>query len=140
MESRRETIRRYSELIEFDTFEGRLNYLMLNDRVGHSTFGHDRYLNQRFYKSVEWASVRREVLIRDNGCDLGVEGYDIRHSAYIHHVNPVTPDDLIQKRDWVLDPEFLITVTHNTHNIIHYGLEDILVPTGPRTPGDTKLW
>ncbi len=133
--------RTYSELLEFDSFKDRLLYLELRDnKVGESTFGHARYLNQKFYKSAEWIRVRREVLIRDLGCDLGVPGYEIPDLPLIHHMNPMSPDDIIHGNDWILDPEFLITVSHDTHNAIHYGAIDMGIPTGPRSPGDTTLW
>lgn len=132
--------RTYSDLITHSSFQDRLEYLELGGSVGRETFGFDRYLNQVFYKSVEWDRVRRHVLIRDEGRDLGVEGHEIFARPLVHHMNPVSPDDLLHKRDWILDPEFLITVSHKTHNAIHYGIRRDLMPSGPRTPGDTNLW
>lgn len=134
-------LRTYTELSRYTSFEERFEYLKLGGEVGHSTFGFDRYLNQQFYHSYAWKSVRRHVIIRDNGCDLGVEGYDIHVELLIHHINPVTADDLIHGEDWITDPEFLITTTHNTHNAIHYGDNSLLTPpVRERRPGDTKLW
>lgn len=132
--------RTYTELLTYDTFEERLAYLELGGGVGQDTFGFDRYLNQRFYKSDEWLTVRRKVLLRDNGCDLGVEGYEIFTRPLVHHMNPVRPEDLHEQADWVLDPKYLITVSHVTHNKIHYGINDDLMPSGEREAGDTKLW
>lgn len=132
--------RTYSDLITYESFDDRLEYLEFGGSVGRDTFGFDRYLNQAFYKSVEWDRIRRHVLIRDEGRDLGVEGHEIFARPLVHHMNPVSPDDLLHKRDWILDPEFLITVSHKTHNAIHYGIRRDLMPSGPRTPGDTNLW
>lgn len=133
--------RAYSDLVTFTTFRDRLEYLALGAGVGIDTFGFDRYLNQRFYKSKEWADIRRHVLLRDEGCDLAMPGYDIYQRPLVHHMNPIRPQDLLHNRDMILDPEFLITVTHQTHNQIHYGLMDAeQFPSGERTPGDTKLW
>ena len=134
-------IRTYSELIRLSTFMERYKYLRLGGDVGRSTFGFDRYINQRFYTSSEWKEVRRYVIIRDNGCDLGFDGYDIQVGPLIHHMNPMTQDDILHKEDWILDPEFLITTTHNTHNAIHYGDSNLLPKTVvERTYNDTKLW
>lgn len=133
--------RRYSELRRLDTFEDRFEYLKLGGSVGYSTFGFDRHVNQAFYTSSEWRNVRRQVILRDKGCDLGVPGYEINGALLIHHINPMDVDDVIHQEEWILDPEFLITTTHNTHNAIHYG--DIsLLPTKlvERTRGDTRLW
>lgn len=133
--------RSYSELRRFDTLEGRFEYLKLGGEVGQSTFGSDRWMNQRFYTSAEWKQVRNLVITRDNGCDLGIEGYEIHDRVYIHHMNPMTSDDLIHGNDDILDPEYLICVTHRTHNAIHYGDYDLLPkPYVPRRPGDTQLW
>lgn len=128
-----------SELLTIVSFADRLEYLKLGGWVGRETFGFDRFINQRFYKSHEWLKVRNHVLLRDNGCDLGVVGYEIRHGPIVHHMNPIALEDLTEKRDWVLDPEFLITTTHDTHNTIHYGVDNGM-PLGPRVPGDTTLW
>lgn len=134
-------IRTYSELLQRQTFEDRFNYLKLGGSVGHATFGFDRHINQSFYKSNEWKSVRNYVITRDSGCDLGVEGFEIFTGILVHHINPMLPDDLIHGEDWVLDPEFLITTTTETHNAIHYGdtnrLPKVFVE---RSPNDTKLW
>jgi hypothetical protein len=134
-------VRRYTELIQMSQFEDRFDYLVLRGSVGLSTFGHDRWLNQRFYMSAQWRALRTHVIARDLGCDLGVVGYEIYERAYIHHMNPVTVEDLVHGRDEVLDPEFLITTTHDTHNAIHYGDRNLLPkPYVPRRPNDTKLW
>lgn len=133
--------RTYSELRRLDTLEERFKYLSLRGQVGHITFGFDRYLNQRFYTSREWQNVRNLVIVRDDGCDLGVDGYDIHDRIYIHHMNPMTVDDITNGDDRILDPEFLISVTHRTHNGIHYGDSNSLPKKlVERRPGDTKLW
>lgn len=134
-------IRTYSELRRLSTLEERFKYLALRGEVGDITFGFDRYLNQRFYTSKEWRDIRSRVIVRDNGCDLGVEGYDIHDRIYIHHMNPMTVHDITSADERILDPEFLISVTHRTHNGIHYGDERSLPkPLVERRPGDTKLW
>lgn len=134
-------IRTYSELIKISTFEERFEYLKLSGEVGVETFGVDRYLNQIFYRSKEWRKVRRDIIIRDDGCDLGMEGYDIFGKIYIHHMNPIKAEDVIERKPYIFDPEYLICVSSNTHNAIHYSDESIL-PRLPveRKPGDTKLW
>lgn len=134
-------IRTYSELVTMSDYKDRYNYLKLLGSVGESTFGFDRYLNQRFYTSKEWLSIRDYVIVRDNGCDLGVEGYDIRGRIYIHHMNPILPKDIVDTTEFLLNPEYLITTTHETHNAIHYGDESLLV-TEPimRSPNDTCPW
>lgn len=134
-------LRTYSELSRLETFEERFEYLRLNGEVGRATFGYDRYLNQRFYQSPEWKRVRDHVIVRDSGCDLGIYGYEIHEYALIHHINPMTVDDIVHGQDWILDPEFLITTCRNTHNAIHYS-DTALLPrvVVERTPGDTKLW
>jgi hypothetical protein len=134
-------IRTYVELCQFDTFEERYRYLRLRGVLGKSTFGFDRWLNQRFYKSSEWLSVRKQVIIRDNGCDLGIPGYEIASGLIVHHMNPVSFEDLTHGESRIYDPNFLITTSLRTHNAIHYGDEDLL-PRGPiiRKKGDTKLW
>ena len=136
------TIRTYSELITFPTFEERFRYLKLGGRVGADTYGFDRYLNQQFYQhDPMWRSSRDTVIIRDNGCDLGVEGCEIHGKVIVHHMNPVTMDDIINKRDWIYDPEFLICTVHNTHNAIHYGDEHLLTKAPiVRTKNDTCPW
>lgn len=134
-------IRTYSELKRFRTFEERYDYLKLNGILGQATFGFDRWINQRFYKSREWISVRDQVIIRDNGCDLGIPGFEIVSGLIVHHMNPMTSDDIKHSEEWIIDPNFLITASLQTHNAIHYGDEKLL-PRGPRIrqPGDTKLW
>lgn len=134
-------IRTYSELITIPTFRERYEYLRLQGSVGEETFGFDRYLNQIFYRSRKWKSIRDHVIIRDNGCDLGVEGYDIHGKILIHHLNPITIRDIELETDFLLNPEFLICTTHNTHNAIHYGDSNLLV-TEPivRTRNDTCPW
>lgn len=134
-------IRRYSELRHIPTFEERFEYLKLNGSVGRETFGFDRYINQRFYTSKEWRDIRHHVIARDLGLDLGSEGYEINSRILIHHMNPIVVDDILHKNDDILDPEFLITTCHNTHNAIHYGDSSLLPkPLVERSRGDTKLW
>lgn len=135
------SIRTYSELITFPTFEERFQYLQLNGEVGGETFGFDRWLNQVFYRSHQWKRLRDEIIIRDNGCDLGVEGFEINRRIIIHHMNPISIDDIEKETDFLLDPEFLICTSHNTHNAIHYGDEKLLV-TAPveRSKNDTCPW
>lgn len=134
-------VRTYSELITLPTFEERFKYLQLSGSVGADTFGFDRYLNQIFYKSKEWKNLRNQIIIRDNGCDLAVEGYDIYERVIIHHMNPITKDDVLNRSDILMNPEYLICTTHSTHNAIHYGNEEPL-PRAPivRTPNDTCPW
>lgn len=133
--------RRYSELIRLQTFEERFEYLSLRGTVGRETFGFDRYLNQMFYRSNEWRRLRSQIIVRDNGCDLGMDGYDIHESAYIHHLNPMTVADVESSDPSILDPDNLISVTLRTHNAIHYGSADLLPrKLVERRPGDTKLW
>lgn len=134
-------IRTYSDLIKRSTFEDRFKYLSLRGDVGRSTFGFDRYLNQNFYRSSEWKHLRHYVILRDEGRDLGIEGYEIHGQLLIHHMNPLDVKDIVDKTDLLLDPEFLITTTHRTHNAIHYGDESLLPrPLVERRRGDTKLW
>lgn len=134
-------IRTYTELSRLHSFEERYAYLKLNGSVGVATFGFDRYINQRFYRSQEWKSIRQHVAIRDNGCDLGVVGYEIFGSALIHHINPIDVNDVVSGVEGVLDPEYLITTTQKTHNAIHYGDQSkVKVPFRERAQGDTKLW
>lgn len=134
-------IRTYKELMSLSSFEERFDYLQLNGVVGHPTFGYERYLNQRFYTSTQWKKVRRDVIARDYGLDLGVDGYEIHDRVIIHHMNPMAPSDLHEITDDVLNPDFLITTCHQTHNAIHYGDSGHLRPTYvARKPGDTKLW
>lgn len=131
----------YSELITIPTYEDRFRYLQLQGAVGKDTFGYDRYLNQFLYNSQEWKRFRNEIVIRDNGCDLAFEGYDIRGRILIHHINPITVNDVTNRNPLVFDPENVICVTHNTHNAIHYGDESLLI-TAPieRTRNDTCPW
>lgn len=134
-------IKCYSELRQLSTFEERYNYLRLRGKVGQDTFGFDRVFNQMFYSSKEWKSVRNQVIIRDLGCDLGVEGYEIHGRIIIHHMNPITLDDIRDNTDFLMNPEYLITTVHSTHNAIHYGDESLL-PRGPieRRKNDTCPW
>lgn len=135
------TTKCYSELRRIATFEERFRYLSLQGSVGRSTFGFDRWINQQFYTSREWKQVRQFVIARDEGCDLGVEGFEIHAQLLIHHMNPMTPEDIVHEEAWILDPEFLITTQHNTHNAIHYGDESLLPRKRvDRRPGDTRLW
>ena len=135
------SIKTYSEMVGFPTFEERYRYLRLRGSVGNTTFGFDRYFNQRFYTSRQWKNVRSSVIIRDNGCDLGIEGREIFDKILIHHMNPMTMADIEQGTSIILDPEFLICTTHNTHNAIHYGDAEALIRMQEeRRPGDTKLW
>lgn len=135
------TIRTYSELITIPTFEERYRYLRLGGRVGEETFGFDRYLNQMFYNSDEWRSLRDHVIIRDNGCDLAIEGREIHSRIIIHHMNPISIDDIKNRSKYLLDPEYLITTVKRTHDAIHYGDENLLL-TVPweRTKNDTCPW
>ena len=134
-------IRTYSKLIELPTFEERYRYLRIGGKVGEETFGFERYLNQEFYKSDEWKSVRRQVIIRDNGCDLGMEDREIYGRIIVHHMNPITSDDLIQRSDFLLNPEYLICTIKATHDAIHYGDESLLLkPPVERTKNDTCPW
>lgn len=133
--------RTYLELSALETFEERFEYLVLHGEVGSKTFGFDRYINQSFYASSEWKQARRAVIIRDNGCDLGATGHEINGELLVHHINPLTAEDIVGHDDWILNPDFLITTTQATHNAIHYGNRSLLPkPFIPRTPGDTKLW
>jgi len=135
------SIRSYSELRQLRTFEERYRYLALRGEVGRSTFGFDRYINQGFYTSREWRSIRDRIIVRDEGCDLGIPGYEIHDRIYIHHMNPMVAADIVNGEEYILDPEYLISTTHRTHNAIHYGDESQLaIPREPRRPGDTKLW
>lgn len=134
-------VRTYTELSRLFTFEDRYQYLRLTGVVGESTFGFDRWINQEFYRSYQWKSIRERVIVRDNGCDLGIPGFEIHRGLLVHHMNPVSMDDIVDGEEWILDPNFLITTSHRTHNAIHYGDESLL----PREPvtrrlGDTKLW
>jgi hypothetical protein len=126
---------------QLDTFEERFDYLALSGGVGHSTFGHDRYLNQQFYTSPEWRRARRDVIVRDNGMDLGMNGYPIFEKPTVHHIIPMTPEDFEYFNPLILDLDNLILVSHDTHNAIHFGSRALLrTKFEERSPGDTKLW
>ena len=134
-------IRTYSELIKLPTFEERFQYLKLDGDVGVETFGFDRYLNQAFYSSDEWKSIRNKVIIRDNGCDLGIEGREIYKRIIIHHMNPITKEDLLYRTEYLLNPEYMICTMKNTHDAIHYGDENLLFKEPiERKPNDTCPW
>lgn len=134
-------IRTYSELITFPTFEERYEYLKLNGIIGENTFGCDRIFNQMFYAGKEWQPIRDKIIVRDNGCDLGVVGYEIMGSIYVHHITPISIQDIKLKTKRLLDPENLICVSYNTHCAIHYGNKNSLpVPLIKRTPNDTCPW
>lgn len=138
------TMRRtYAELIRIPTFAERYEYLKLLDgKIGAETFGQSRYINQAFYQSAEWKHLRNQIITRDLGCDLGVEGYEIMKRAYIHHINPVTRDQLINRDPIAWDPNNLITVSQDTHNAIHFGVRLPIAAIDPieRMPGDTCPW
>jgi hypothetical protein len=135
------TTKTYNELSRLHTFEERFEYLRLYGDVGSSTFGFDRHINQRFYKSLEWKRSRDFVITRDDGCDLGMPGYEIHDSILVHHINPMVVDDIVHAEEWIFDPNYLICTTQATHNAIHYSdvslLPKIVVA---RRAGDTKLW
>lgn len=134
-------IRTYSELITLTTFEERYEYLKLNGQVGVETFGFDRYLNQMFYRSQEWKSIRNHVIVRDNGCDLGIEGREIQGRILIHHVNPITKEDLLNRTEFLLNPNYLISTIKSTHDAIHYGDQNLLMKDPIiRTRNDTCPW
>jgi hypothetical protein len=133
--------RSYSELSRLNTFQERYEYLSLQGEVGSQTFGFDRWINQQFYTSREWRYLRRDIIVRDNSCDLGIDGYDVHSRLIVHHMNPLVQFDIVHGTQNALDPEFLICTTHKTHNAIHYGDPSLLEkPYTPRRPGDTKLW
>lgn len=136
-----QTMRTYSELSKLKTFKERFEYLKLDGQIGEETFGWDRYLNQVFYKSPEWRSTRDKIIVRDNGRDLGVEGYDIFGKVIIHHMNPMSLGDIANRNPDIFNPEYLICVSHETHNAIHYGDANQL-NLGPieRTVNDTCPW
>lgn len=135
------TIRTYSELITIPTFEERYKYLKIGGKVGEETFGFERYLNQEFYKSREWQSIRRQVIVRDLGCDLGIEDREIHGKIIVHHMNPITIDDIIEASDFLLNPEYLICTLKSTHDAIHYGDESLLIKAPvERTKNDTCPW
>ena len=134
-------IKTYSELSKLATFEERYRYLRLGGRVGEETFGFDRWINQMFYKDPEWLKIRDEVIIRDNGCDLGIEGREIYSRIIVHHMNPITKADILDRSEFLLNPEYLICTVKNTHDAIHYGDENLLI-TLPmeRNVNDTCPW
>ena len=133
--------RSYRGMRQLQTFEDRFEYLKLDGSVGHETFARDRWMNQAFYTSHEWRQLRHHIIARDLGLDLGVEGYEINDKVIVHHIIPITPEDLIDGNPLVWDPDNLISTTHNTHNAIHYGDRSLLpVLAVERSPGDTKLW
>ena len=135
------TIRTYSELITIPTFEERYKYLKIGGKVGEETFGFERYLNQEFYKSTEWKSIRRQVIVRDLGCDLGIEGREIHGKIIVHHMNPITIDDIVSASDFLLNPEYLICTLKSTHDAIHYGDESLLIKAPvERMKNDTCPW
>ena len=134
-------IKTYSELSKLQTFEDRYEYLRLNGAVGKETFGFDRFINQNFYKSQEWKTIRDFVIVRDNGCDLGIKGYEIRGKIFIHHMNPILPKDIEIQSEFLLNPEYLISTTHLTHNAIHYGDKNLLIVVPiERSKNDTCPW
>lgn len=135
------SIKTYSELITLPTFEERYRYLRLGGRVGEETFGFDRWLNQKFYRDPEWLRVRDIVIIRDNGCDLAMPDREIRTRVLVHHMNPITKEDILRRSEFLLNPEYLICTIKNTHDAIHYGDESLLI-TAPveRTRNDTCPW
>ena len=125
----------YSELVKLKTFEERFDYLQLKGKVGADTFGFDRYLNQKFYHLDEWKKARRDVIIRDEGRDLGVPGYELQNGIYVHHMNPITAEALVHGEQWIFDPEFLICVSYNTHQAIHFGDKSLL----PKLPVERSM-
>ena len=133
-------VRSYTELRMLPTFEERFEYLKLGGEVGKDTFGFDRWINQKFYKSYEWKQVRRDVIIRDNGCDLGLEGYELQNGIYVHHMNPMLPKDIDDAAELILNPEYFICVSFNTHKAIHYGDASLLPKIIERRPNDTCPW
>ena len=135
-------IRTYSEMIKLGTFKERFNYLSLDGVVAEETFGFDRYLNQKFYRSREWRQLRNQIIVRDNGCDLAMDGYDIFDQVIIHHMNPIRSQDIIQVTDFLTNPEYLVCVSKLTHNAIHYG-DETLLPSNElveRKSNDTCPW
>jgi len=136
------TKRTYSDLSKLKSFEERFDYLKLDGAVGEETFGFDRYLNQALYSSKEWKHVKNQVIIRDEGCDLGISGNKINRKAIIHHMNPITREQIENRDPEIFNPEYLITVSHSTHNAIHYGDKDLLARQAPveRKQGDTVPW
>lgn len=138
----RMTIRTYSELVQLPTFKERFKYLSLDGTVGRETFGYDRYINQKFYRSPEWKRLRDFLIVRDNGCDLALDGFEIFGKILIHHLNPITKNDILNQTEFLMNPEYLVCTTFDTHNAIHYGDEKILLEKSPieRSPNDTCPW
>lgn len=135
------TIKSYSELMSLPTFTERYQYLRIGSKIGEATFGYDRYLNQILYTSREWRRFRDQIIVRDNGCDLGCLDRELRERIIVHHINPITVEDVINRNPMVFDPENVICVSHNTHEAIHYGDEDLLVKNPiERKPNDTCPW
>lgn len=141
-QNQKNNTKKYSEMLQLSTFEDRYNYLKLHGDVGRETFGNDRYMNQQFYRSAEWKRVRDQVIVRDGGCDLGLPDHKISGKIYIHHINPLTLDDITNNPEKMLDPENLVCVSHVTHNAIHYGDDTILrtKQLTERTPNDMCPW
>lgn len=134
-------IRNYRELRRLETFEERFRYLSLHGMVGNQTFGFDRYINQQFYRSKQWRDLRHHIIARDEACDLGVPGFEIHDRIIIHHMNPMTLADIVEDDESILDPDVLVSVSHRTHNAIHYGNESLLPREyRERRAGDTQLW
>lgn len=133
-------MRHYNELILLPTFAERLDYLSLKGMVGAETFGFDRYLNQYFYRSPEWRRIRNFVIVRDNGCDLGIEGLDIQGRIIVHHMNPLSEEDIVVHSNDIINPDFLICTSIDTHNAIHYGTSRADILPAERTPFDTCPW
>lgn len=135
-------IRTYSELSKLQTFEERFNYLKLGDRAGVTTFGFDRYLNQMFYSNPKWKEIRREIIMRDNGFEMGLDGYPINGSVYVHHMNPISIEDIEEWSEYLIEEEYLISVSFKLHNAIHFGDDSVLTQfkLTERKPGDTTLW
>lgn len=136
------TFKTYTELSQIDLFEDRFEYLKIGGSVGQASFGFDRYINQSFYASSEWRYIRRQVILRDNGCDLGVSGFEINTELLVHHINPMSAENITDEDEWILNPEYLITTTKTTHNAIHYGDASLIKSSQPtqRFNSDTKLW
>lgn len=139
--SKTNTRRSYSELSKLESYEDRYEYLKIGDKVGEETFGYDRYLNQTLYASPEWKNFRHKIIVRDNGNDMGVDGYPIGNKVYIHHLNPITKQDILERNPCLFDEENVVCVCKRTHDAIHFGSQE-LIKKNPvvRSPGDTKLW
>lgn len=134
-------VKTYSELIMLPTFKERYKYLRLGGTVGEDTFGFDRYLNQAFYKSREWLDVRDYVIVRDHGCDLGLDGHEIHSRIIVHHMNPILKSDILNRSEFLLNPEYLISTVKRTHDAIHYGDDSLLLDSPiERTENDTCPW